>query len=598
MIKAKKGALSAATALFLMAWMLLIQGNVAHSTPGAVLPAEPPQEISGQVWDPNNYLGDSVNDVNTAISSLKEKGVTLYVAVVADFGAMSPQEWARQTLSLSKAPQESYIYALAMDTRQYDAQPGPDAALSGERIITLAQQVTIDASAPKLGGVIQNFVAALDQELITQGLTTPSEESSASFAIPTGVIIGIIVFAALIAILVGYALYARARRPAGPKLRTEPTLVTPQVDSTPQPTQAALAALEASRALPNETKDKDIAEDGADVDASEQVGAVEEPQYVEDAKEPDESTEDSGPEVADVADVATTGTSAQMVEDLDTPIEIAHAQGLLASARDTLYAAEEDLAVSRQQFGQAATRTFAGDLAQAKVGLRRAIQELSNNPQASAELIQDMQAEGPRAENRVKTHVDSFARLRHRQAGVEASLTDLSNKGQVIAKQVQTSLDQANDSDSSLTKLAVRNLELSKGLLMSANKALQMGQEKIAEGDRVMAVRYARGAERATAQAQLAVGVAAQVKSLNTEAAPENLSQEIAVLERRALVVDSTVAINRKNVPTQLKIRVSNLLERCEEIADIAGRDAGLAAPMVAEANAEVESLAQALNAL
>lgn len=111
-------------------------------------PTTAPMKLDRAVTDSAGALsGEQIDEVKTAVKSLqKARDVRLWVVYVDSFD-VPPVEWARKTLSLTKAGDRDAILAVATQQRNYVFLVSPAAANGSEQAINDMRRNTIE---PKL----------------------------------------------------------------------------------------------------------------------------------------------------------------------------------------------------------------------------------------------------------------------------------------------------------------------------------------------------------------------------------------------------------------------------------------------------------------
>lgn len=87
---------------FVLLMVGFVPANFAQASP-VIQPAADPLDISSnQIYDPDNKLGDDgIYQVKSSIEAAKNFNMSVYIAIVPDFGEFSPREWNEKTMQLS-----------------------------------------------------------------------------------------------------------------------------------------------------------------------------------------------------------------------------------------------------------------------------------------------------------------------------------------------------------------------------------------------------------------------------------------------------------------------------------------------------------------
>ena len=104
---------------FVLLMVGFVPANFAQASP-VIQPAADPLDISSnQIYDPDNKLGDDgIYQVKSSIEAAKNFNMSVYIAIVPDFGELSPREWNEKTMQLSHLEANSYLLSIAYNPNE------------------------------------------------------------------------------------------------------------------------------------------------------------------------------------------------------------------------------------------------------------------------------------------------------------------------------------------------------------------------------------------------------------------------------------------------------------------------------------------------
>lgn len=487
----------------------------------AVQPAADPMDLSSQqIFDPDNKLGDTgIYQVKSAIDAAQNLHMSVYVAIIPDYGDLSPQEWNAKTLEMSQLPENSYLLSIAYNPNEdgvgeIAASAVPGSVINSAQVSDRAMQVLpYQLSNGEYAAGVTSFV----QQLMDLGMANtaggqPEPTGDVAGNATNGWFILMLVLAMLVAVALAIAIYRRNSYSTSATRRDDSIDfdAVEQADHDEEiEGEEPLASPNAAPALP-EASGESLAPAGttpqtavpADLfaPATRVEPNIKTPQHVETTAVAPTGNEGAAPAMPQEIDEA---TAARNDANFDRSLQA------LDELTNTIYAATEDLRATKATSDKPEIQEFSAALQKAKHQASALMAEL-----AGADFLTDDQADfmvdtANSSKHDLSVQVVKFTKLRHDPTQVAQTLNHLAaawNKtrksltgADSIVKELEANYPQAN------IRHATANLNQSKRLLKASYKGIVTGQTQMKAGYTKTAIRYARGAERAIMQAQISM---------------------------------------------------------------------------------------------
>lgn len=151
--------------------------------------AEEPLDLPAQIYDSADVVGDSSDEIQTAIDDLAESSdLQLFVAFVDTFdgaGDNSGAEWAEATFAASGMGGDDVLLAVAVDDRKYGSYTTQDSGLTRDQVVEVENEfVTPELADDNWGGAA--LAAAEGFEQVMAGGSSSQNGSSGSEDVPFG----------------------------------------------------------------------------------------------------------------------------------------------------------------------------------------------------------------------------------------------------------------------------------------------------------------------------------------------------------------------------------------------------------------------------
>lgn len=119
---------------------VLVSGLVLVAGPAAArVPLEPPPDVTDEITDHADALGDRTQDVQQALDRLAtDTEYQLFVVYVDSFDGADPAEWANESAVSSGLGQDDILLAVAVGDRRYQVSVDDQIALSDDQLATVS----------------------------------------------------------------------------------------------------------------------------------------------------------------------------------------------------------------------------------------------------------------------------------------------------------------------------------------------------------------------------------------------------------------------------------------------------------------------------
>ncbi len=497
-------------------FVLLMAGfapaNFAQAFP-AIQPAADPLDISSnQIYDPDNKLGDDgIYQVKSSIEAAKNFDMSVYIAIVPDFGELSPREWNEKTMQLSHLEANSYLLSIAYNpdengSGEIAASSTAGSAINSAQAGDRAMQVLpYQLSNGEYASGVSSFVQQLMDLAMSagSGSAAPAGDTDVSGRSTSNWFILMLILAMLVAVALAIAIYRRNSYNTAAK--PHDTVDFDAVESADHDSEfegsEAFASGEPAETQLQANVAQPIPPIGTPDVVAAAPGAV--PADVYEAGAP---LEDNQPEAPVYPEPEMLFDEAAAAEN-----EANFERGLSAlnDLNNSIFAATEDLHASVQAFGEAETSSFAATLESSRDQANALMNWLAGADVVNRGEAGQLEDSARQVKQALSAEVLEFTKRRYHPDQVEASLNRLAaswNRARKSLAQVET-VERQLEVDYPQANLghASANLSQSKRLLKAAYKGILSGQKCLQEGDSKTAIRYARGSERAITQTEFAL---------------------------------------------------------------------------------------------
>lgn len=486
-----------------------VPANFAQAFP-AIQPAADPLDISSnQIYDPDNKLGDDgIYQVKSSIEAAKNFNMSVYIAIVPDFGELSPREWNEKTMQLSHMEANSYLLSIAYNPNEDGAGEIAASSTAGS-VINSAQAsdramqvLPYQLSNGEYASGVSSFVQQLmDLSMSAEsGSVAPAGNTDVSGRSTSHWFILMLILAMLVAVALAIAIYRR---------NSYNVTAKPQdaVDFDAVESADRNSEFEGSEAFTSGATDEAMLPDNAGQTFVTPAVAEVTPEPVPtDAYASPAPTDQIQPEAPVYPEPELLFDEAAAAEN-----EANFERGLRAlnDLNNSIFAATEDLRASTQAFGEAQTSEFVATLQSAQEQASALMNWIAGVDVVNSTEAGQLEDSAHQVKQALSAQVLEFTKLRHNPDQVGASLNRLAaswnrarkslNEVEAVEKQLEADYPQANLGHASA------NLHQAKRLLKAAYKGILSGQKCLKEGDTKTAIRYSRGSERAIIQTEFAL---------------------------------------------------------------------------------------------
>lgn len=499
---------------FLVAGVVLLMAgfvpaNFAQAFP-AIQPAADPLDISSnQIYDPDNKLGDDgIYQVKSSIEAAKNFNMSVYIAIVPDFGELSPREWNEKTMQLSHMEANSYLLSIAYNPNEDGAGEIAASSTAGS-VINSAQAsdramqvLPYQLSNGEYASGVSSFVQQLmDLSMSAEsGSVAPAGNTDVSGRSTSHWFILMLILAMLVAVALAIAVYRRNSYNVTAK--PQDTVDFDAVESADRNSE-----FEGSEAFTTGATDEAMPPDNAGQTFNTPAVAEVTPEPVPtDAYASPAPTDQIQPEAPVYPEPELLFDEAAAAEN-----EANFERGLRAlnDLNNSIFAATEDLRASTQAFGESQTSEFVTTLQSAQEQASALMNWIAGVDVVNSTEAGQLEDSARQVKQALSAQVLEFTKRRHDPNQIGDCLNRLAaswnrarkslNEVEAVEKQLEEDYPQANLGHASA------NLHQSKRLLKAAYKGILSGQKCLKEGDAKTAIRYARGCERAITQTEFAL---------------------------------------------------------------------------------------------
>ena len=489
-----------------------VPASLAQAFP-AIQPAADPLDISSnQIYDPDNKLGDDgIYQVKSSIEAAKNFNMSVYIAIVPDFGELSPREWNEKTMQLSHLEANSYLLSIAYNPNEdgsgeiaasSTAGSAINSAQAGDRAM---QVLPYQLSNGEYASGVSSFVQQLMDLAMSagSGSAAPAGNTDVSGRSTSHWFILMLILAMLVAVALAIAIYRRNSYSTAAK--PHDTVDFDEVESADHEGE-----FEGSEAFASGTTDESISQTEAKqpvppVIAPDVMAAAPEavPAGIHAAGAPPEDYQPEAPAYPEPEMLFDEAAAAENEANFERGLNA------LSDLNNSIFAATEDLHASVQAFGETETSNFATILESSRDQANALMNWLAGADVVNREEAGQLEDSARQVKQALSAEVLEFTKRRHNPNQVKASLDRLAaswnrarkslSQVEAVEKQLEVDYPQANLGHASA------NLSQSKRLLKAAYKGILSGQKCLQEGDAKTAIRYARGSERAVTQTEFAL---------------------------------------------------------------------------------------------
>lgn len=489
-----------------------VPANFAQALP-AIQPAADPLDISSnQIYDPDNKLGDDgIYQVKSSIEAAKNFNMSVYIAIVPDFGELAPREWNEKTMQLSHLEANSYLLSIAYNPNEdgsgeiaasSTAGSAINSAQAGDRAM---QVLPYQLSNGEYASGVSSFVQQLMDLAMSagSGSAAPAGDTDVSGRSTNNWFILMLILAMLVAVALAIAIYRR--NSYNTAARPHDTVDFDEVESADHDSE-----FESSEEFASGTTDQYMPQ----TEVTQPVPPVGTPDVVTAAPGavPADVYATSAPQEANQPE-ATAYPEPEMLFDeaaaAENEANFERGLNALNDLNNSIFAATEDLHASVQAFGEAETSNFAATLESSRNQANALMNWLAGADVVNREEAGQLEDSAHQVKQALSAEVLEFTKRRHNPDQVKASFNRLVtswNRARKSLAQVET-MEKQLEADYPQANLghASANLSQSKRLLKAAYKGILSGQKCLQEGDAKTAIRYARGSERAVTQTEFAL---------------------------------------------------------------------------------------------
>ncbi|MDD7541353.1 MAG: hypothetical protein SPK50_01705 [Mobiluncus porci] len=449
--------------------------------PQALVPAADPLDLSGsQIYDPGNVLGTGLYQVKSSVQSAESRDMKLYVAIVDNYSGFDPAEWNSRTMKLTNMGPNSYLISLNVSDKQFSATSTTGSVLNSAQVNDLAMQV---GASQFSAGEFASGISSFAQQLLQMSMSTASADAQAPAAnaaqsATNRWLIVMLVAAMIVTVVLAVAVYRRNTVGVSSK--------NPQVD---------FDAVERADRNNELDTDESLLQLTDDYPAPEPA-----PEPELEAPQPEPTP--SAPAVQ-AEEVSTTPATAQNEANYDKVLQE------LTDLTSLVFNSTEDLRSSELLLGATAVAPFANAVNSAQSRAAVLLAELAGADGLLTEArASEMTSEIAESKDQLSKEVSVFTKERHNPAEVTKTLNRIATQWNDTRQELasaQAAVKKIHESYSAAPLgHSQENLTQATRLLKASYKGVLTGQEKAKAGDKKLASRYARGAERAITQASLA----------------------------------------------------------------------------------------------
>lgn len=501
---------------FILVMAGFVPANFAQASP-AVQPAADPLDVSSsQIYDPDNKLGDDgIYQVKSSIEAAKNFNMSVYIAIVPDFGELSPREWNEKTMQLSHLQANSYLLSIAYNPNadgagEIAASSTAGSAINSAQTGDRAMQVLpYQLSNGDYASGVSSFVQQLMDLAMSakSGPAAPADNADVSGRSTNNWFILMLILAMFVAVALAIAIYRRNSYSTAAK--TQDSAKFDGVEKVNQDnaveSNATFTPATATDTVPPENATQPVTTFDTPVAVGDTPEATPTDTYVAAAPTaaPPEQIQSEAPTYPEPEMLFDEAAAAESEASYERGLNAVH------DLNKAIFAAAEDLHASVEAFGPAETNNFAATLDFSREQANALMNWLAGADLVSSEEAGQVEDSAQQVKQVLSAEVLEFTKRRHNPEQVEVSLNRLAaawNRArkslaqvEIVEKQLETDYPRANLGH------ARANLSQSKRLLKAAYKGILSGQKCLQGGDAKTAIRYARGSERAITQTEFAL---------------------------------------------------------------------------------------------
>lgn len=525
---------------FVLLMVGFVPANFAQASP-VIQPAADPLDISSnQIYDPDNKLGDDgIYQVKSSIEAAKNFNMSVYIAIVPDFGELSPREWNEKTMQLSHLEANSYLLSIAYNPNEDGAGEIAASSTAGSAINSAQagdramQVLPYQLSNGEYASGVSSFVQQLMDLAMSasSGAAAPADNTDVSGRSTNNWFILMLILAMLVAVALAIAIYRRNsyNTAAKPQDAVDFDAVESADHDSEFESSETLAPGAAAGTIPPTNAEQPFVTPDV-VEAAPQ--AV--PADVYAAAPPVEQIQPEAPVYPEPEMLFDEAAAAESEANFERGLKA------LKDLNESIFAATEDLHASVEAFGEVETRNFAATLEFSREQANALLNWLAGADLVSSEEAGQVEDSARQVKQALSPEVLAFTKRRHNPDQVGASLNRLAaswNRArkslaqvETVEKQLEIDYPQANLGHASA------NLNQSKRLLKAAYKGILSGQKCLKEGDAKTAIRYTRGSERAVTQTEFALEHITKLSAFLSETT-EHLSTMLETLDENVQTI-------------------------------------------------------------